>query len=434
MFFEEYDSQKEMQNQMENMKKVPESTEKENSGQVVGKKDMLKGTENQEKYNEAIENILGKKAGYETVFTYAWNGLTDKIDIGNGEVIEKKVRWFEKEFKGDNEGKSVSVRESENWDIVFTFLNSVNWVNQSTIITLSNMMKKVVDGGDQSDWNSEISSSLSPTTNIPTIKIDWNTENLPKFLNDVLTNSQWESIINWEIKLSNDNADNFMKIFETLHNNIIKPKIEEINGYVDNVRKEIENSLNKWKHADNWYDISEANDFSRPKDLDVFIDSLLVKINESWGFQLDANKVLLSLCVLLRSSNRENIYKEINRRLWYEAENSEWVNKKSETLLSENAVEFLPFSWEEFDFFILNRDVLIDFAKEEAPKLRDEKIRDIEREMEEYQSNPTVTMRDDWLNRNRQVMTKIDPVLSEKQKEKENIQIKTSLILDCLNK
>jgi len=389
---------------------------------------------------QTVESIKRKTNEYWSFFRNYPNDFHEEIDRSFGGMIketveavwwipEKKINWFDKSFE---DWKNVKVIE-ENGTIAFRF--SGEW-NGDTIITLSNLKNiwdylEQLNNKNNNDWNNiDNWNSGSVLVSAPKITVtNWNIENLPDFMKN-LQFLQWG-----DIELSSNNTKPFMEIFETLNDRILKPKLLEFHGYVDNVRKCMEESLDKAKHAENWCDISVENNYSWPEDLDVFIDSLLVKINESWGFQLNANKVLLSLCILQRSISTESMYREINRRLWYKAD--EWINKKGETLWSENAVEFLQFSGEEFDFFIMNSDVLIDLARDQAIRQNAEKIGDVNIEIEQYQSDSnllwkTITMGDDWSNRH--MMTKIDPILTEKEKQKKDIQLKTNLILDCLNK
>ena len=80
--------------------------------------------------------------------------------------------------------------------------------------------------------------------------------------------------INWNIDFSKDNAKIFKEIFDSIDQNIMRPKIEEFHGYVDNVKKNTEDLFFKIS-TENIDEIDVLNSLR----WNNFIDSLIKDYN-----------------------------------------------------------------------------------------------------------------------------------------------------------
>lgn len=266
----------------------------------------------------------------------SWLSFGQKITElkeANRWVPEKKIKWFDKIFE---DGKNVEVRE-EAGNITFTFFDE--WKNNQTTITLTNFQnfeKKWID------W--EVLAT-------PSISMIWDMENLPDPIKKVANK------IDWTLNLSEDNAEIFKEVFDSLHQNIMRPKIEEFHGYVKYVTDKTE---------DLFLDISTGN----PNEVDNhdsprwnnFVDLLIKDYNydnfttEDY-YDLISRKIALSLCLLLRNSSKVEIKNSIKKTLWYDEEDS-WVKQKDTLNKDEKLVEYIPVD----EFFVANGDALINLA------------------------------------------------------------------------
>ena len=150
---------------------------------------------------------------HETMSWLSFGQKMTELKEANRWVPEKKIKWFDKTFE---DGKSVEVRE-EAGDITFNFFDK--WKNNSTTITLKNFQNI---GKKWQNWE---------TLATPSISIIWDLENLPDPIKKVANK------IDWTINLTEDNAEVFKEVFDSLHQNIMRPKIEEFHGYVNYVNK-----------------------------------------------------------------------------------------------------------------------------------------------------------------------------------------------------
>ena len=252
-------------------------------------------------------------------------------------VPEKKIKWFDKTFE---DGKRVEVRE-EAGDITFNFFDEKNNSTTITLKNFQNIWKK------WENWE---------TLAVPSISIVWDPENLPDPINKVANK------INGTIELSENNAEVFKEVFDSLHQNIMRPKIEEFHGYVDDAKKKTEDLLCK-------IEINNIDKIENIENIDATwwnhcIDSLVKDIiedhNDLIAHQIAVALIAWHICITAEHSDIVNTAPILQDRmkniLWYGDDNR--VEQKDASNKDENSIEFIPVD----EFFVANGDALINLA------------------------------------------------------------------------
>lgn len=275
---------------------------------------------------------------HETMSWLSFGQKMTELKEANRWVPEKKIKWFDKTFE---DGKSVEVRE-EAGDITFNFFDK--WKNNSTTITLKNFQNI---GKKWQNWE---------TLATPSISIIWDLENLPDPIKKVANK------IDWTINLTEDNAEVFKEVFDSLHENIMRPQIEEFHGYVDNIKKKTEDLLCK-------IELTNIDKIENIENIDITrwnhcIDSLVKDIindrNDLIAHQIAVALIAWHICITMDHPGITNTTPILQNRmkeiLWYS--DSDWVEQKGTLNKDEDSIEFIPVD----EFFVANGNALINLA------------------------------------------------------------------------